>query len=211
MSADDLDQTPETVPPDQKPVGNNQPVIDWEGRYKGRQRTFDKLTKDHDTLKGKYDQQQEETENIRQESFKHQRDIDAFKQASQALETEKGNLTKELESNRAQVERTKTIMAKFPDLAPFEAQGLLPSTATIEELEVKLEAFRKAMGDTVDKSALDKLRGYTPPSSGNTNPPAAQSKESVYAELTRLSGRRTPEQQARYDELIQIWDDLNKS
>ena len=131
MSADDLDQTPETVPPDQKPVGNNQPVIDWEARYKGLQRTFDKLTKDHDTLKGKYDQQQEETENIRQESLKHQRDIDAFKQASQALETEKGNLAKELESNRAQVERTKTIMAKFPDLAPFEAQGLLPSTATI--------------------------------------------------------------------------------
>lgn len=210
MEPNDLDQTPEPVPSDQKPVGNPQPVVDWEARYKGLQRTYDKLSKDYESLKGKYDQQQEEHEGALQESRKKLIEYDEFKKTFQALENDKSNLEKELASHRAQVDRTKTIMAKFSDLAPFEAQGLLPEAPTIEELETKLEAFRKAIGDSVDKTALDKLRGYTPPSSGNNNPPAAQTKESVYAELTRLSGRRTPEQQARYEELLQIWDDFYK-
>lgn len=209
MSTDDLNQDPEPAPPEPKPAGSSQQVVDWEARYKGLQRTYDKLDKEHTALKGKYDQQQEEHETALQESRKKLNEYDEFKKTFQALENDKSSLEKELASHRAQVDRTKTIMAKFPDLAPFEAQGLLPEAPTIEELETKLENFRKAIGDSVDKSALDKLRGYTPPSASNNQPPATQSKEQVYAELTRLSGRRTPEQQARYEELLRIWDDLN--
>lgn len=198
-----------TTPASSTPPGTSQ-AVDWEARYKGLQRTFDRLTKDFETLKGKYDQLVGETETVRQDHRKTSDDYTTLKTAFQALETTNKQLEGDLTANRVQVERTKTIMAEFPDLAPFEAQGLLPSAATLDELKTKLESFRKAIGETTGKAALKQLQGFTPPSSANINPPAGPSKESIFAELTRLSGRRSPAEQARYDELIALWDEANK-
>lgn len=210
---DEILDTPETdpvVPARKSSPADPGQAVDWEARYKGLQRTYDRLMKDNDALKLKYETLLDESETARQEARKTSESSESLKKSIKELEDRKMALEADLANHRAQVDRTKTIMAKYPDLAPFEAQGLLPSAATTEELEQKLENFRKAIHDSVDETALSKLRGYTPPSSANNQPPASQSKESVFAELQRLSGRRTSEQQARYDELISIWDDLNK-
>src|SRR5574340_1098040 len=204
------DPVQEPVVPPKKTTPADPQQVDWEARYKGLQRTYDRLTKDHDALKAKYDELTDDAENVRQASRKGSDEIETLKKSYQALETDKKAIETELAVHRAQVDRTKTIMAEFSDLAPFEAQGLLPSATSPVELKTKLEAFRKAIQDSADKTAINKLQGYTPPSSGGNTPPTSPSKEQVFAELQRLAGRRNAEQQARYEELMSIWDELNK-
>lgn len=110
-------------------------------------------------------------------------------------------------SHRIAGERMRLIMNKYPELASFEAKGLLPPAESLEALEPKLEEFRTTLGSTIDGSVRDKIKGAAPVGGGNAKV-APRSKETIYAELHHLAGRSDPESRAKYDLLIKEWDEV---
>lgn len=179
--------------------GNVQPVADWEARYKGLQRAYDKLKADKDGLQLKYDQLVGEVEDTRQKHRTSETDRTALQSKLTQLEAEKTDLTQKLSRRDAEKERQKTIATDFPDLLAFEMQGLLPPAETPEELKTRLDAFRVALNNSVTSNVREKLQG-TPPST-TPKPPTSRSKEQIYAELMQLAGRRDPDSRKKYDEL----------
>lgn len=198
-----------TDPPKSDPASNPQPS-DWEKRYKGLQQAYERLQKKFEQLTLTHEQVVSELEEVRQTITTHSNEKKILTDALTKLEATKKDLEGQVASHAIDRERTKLIMSEYSDLAGFEADGLLPTAATIEELKPKLEAFRGRVKGISSAEALEKLRG-TPPTGGGGNPPPARSKETVYAELTRLAGSRDPKDREQYDKLMNEWLDLNKS
>lgn len=212
MDKDTSDQDLEVNVDEKTPTssGQNQQGSDWEARYKGLQRALDRKTREYDQLSEKYESLITEHEQAKQELRKITGERDESKNSLQALVNEKNKIESDLNSERTLVERTRLIMSEFADLATFETSGLLPHAQTVDELKQKLGAFREALGKSVSRGTQEKLLGYTPPSGSNNSQPLQPTKESVYAEMTRLAGTRDPEQRKRYVELLNTWDELNK-
>lgn len=84
-----------------------------------------------------------------------------------ATESEKATLQQNLE-------RTKLIMAKFPHLASFEADGLLPQ-APVTELESILSIFSSKLGANAQAAKETHIAGATqPPAGPNQAEPTAK-------------------------------------
>lgn len=195
------DNKPSNVPPSQGE--------DWEKRYKGLSATytklqaqFQKLTEDHEKLLGTREELEVNAKSVKAEIEKMKSDLDA-------LTAEKEKLTQQLTTQEAKEVRTKLILSEYPDLAAFEAKGLLPAGATPEETKQLLDNFREALGSSVDQTLQKKVQGSGATAVGPTVAPK-RSKEQIYAELTRLAGSRNPEDRVKYEALIVEWDDLNK-
>jgi hypothetical protein len=193
----------ETTPPSSPQPEN------WEKRYKGLQVAYDKLQKKYDALDASHNQVMVELEEERLKTKTHDTDKKSLSDALAKAEADKTALQGQLSSHSIERERTKLILSEFADLAGFEADGLLPTAATIEELKPKLEAFRTRVGGLATDEAKRKIAGTVPTGGGN-NPPPTRSKEFVYAELNRLAGSQNPKDREKYKELIDEWDELNK-
>jgi hypothetical protein len=94
------------------------------------------------------------------------------------------------------------------DLAPFEAKGLIPLADNVEDMKATFENFRQAFNTTVDQTMKNRMTGMSAAASNN-EPPQPRTKETVYAELTRLAGARSPQERAQYDALMKEWLLLN--
>lgn len=186
------------------------PGEDYEKRYKGLQRTYDTLQAKAQKLEEEKSALLGDTELLRQNEKKYTDDLKKVQDELTALKAEKENLTTQLTSHQTLLTRSKLIMGEFSDLALFEANGLLPAATTEEEMRSLFTKFRetytKAVGDGVQK----KVAGAGPAPTGGGEPPAL-SKESIYAEMTRLAGSKPgTKERTRYEELLRQWDELHK-
>jgi hypothetical protein len=185
-----------------------QPEEDYEKRFKGLQKLFDRQQKKVAELEEERDSLLEARETLSQGDKQKQAALDKAKVDLDLLNKEKETLSLKLSSQEATAKRTNLILSEFSDLAAFEAQGLLPAAATEEEMREKFTKFRDALGKTIDKNVQDRVQGTGPGPTGPTEPPAGRTKEQIYAELTRLAGSRSPEDRKKYDELVAEWDKL---
>jgi hypothetical protein len=79
----------------------------------------------------------------------------------------------ELETLRRGQKRASIIFTKFPELASFEAEGLLPE-AEDDVLETTFDAFAKKLGAVKDSAAAAFASGGTPPTPPKKEEPKTQ-------------------------------------
>lgn len=103
----------------------------------------------------------------------------------------------------AKVERQSLIMSEFPDLASFEAKGLLPTSDDPEVLRETLTSFRDAIGDRVLKGVDETLEGSSVLQDSSNQSEDDLSSDSLYAKLMELAG--VPEKQAEYDRIYELY------
>lgn len=200
---------PATPPADGDSKGGSTSVVDWEKRYKGLQKTFDALTNKFNKLQEQYDQLVAESEELRQKTKGHEAEKTALSNSLHQKETENDTLSKQIAAHALERERTKLIMTEYPDLAQFEAKGLLPSAETVEALKPLLDEFRGTIKGMVGDNVNQKLKGSTPQGGGNHQPPA-RDKETVYNEMVALAGSRDAESQRKFLQLRDEWDAMNQ-
>lgn len=211
MSTDDQtpDVTPEGGSGNTTPSGSTQ-TVDWEKRFKGLQATYDKLQKKYNDLEAENQRLTGELEEQRQGARGYETEKKTLNEQLAALQGEKTALQGQVLTHQQSVERAKLIMGEFQDLATFEAKGLLPSAANLEELKQKLTDYRVAIGSMVSSGVQNRIAGQSPASSGGTNNSGAPTKDQVYSDLVRLAGSRNPADQKRYQELMAQWEEMNK-
>lgn len=212
MSTDDLtpDDVQDASTPESKtttPSSSTQQV-DWEKRYKGLQATYDKLQKKFTDLEGAHNQTIAELEEIRQTEKSYQGKEKNLTETLSQKDQTIAQLQAQLASHDLDAVRTKLIMSDYLDLAPFEAQGLLPPATDPEDMKTKFENFRTAFKSTVGTAVKDRFAGTGPSGTGNT-PPNARNKETVYNDILYYAGRKDPEGRKKYQELQAEWDALN--
>lgn len=187
--------TPDTTPT---------PIIDWEKKYKGLQTAFNKLNTEKQKLTEDLNNAlaaQEEV-GLKIKGFEKQiadlqASLDGEKKNTESAKTEA--TTRSVEAIRARL-----ILKEFPELAQFEASGLLPAATTEEEMRTKFNEYKTTLNSIVGKSVVDKLKGASlPTSSASQN---TRDADTVYAELMRVAGVRGKEAefrklQAEYDQL----------
>lgn len=194
-----------TVPPVTTSQGE-----DYEKRYKGLQKLFDKQHAELENLQNEHATTIEGKEAVLQQQKLAQTQLDATKVQLSTLTVEKEALTAQVKIHETQALRSKLILSDYTDLAAFEASGLLPPAATEDEMKAKFSAFREALGKSVSQTVKEKLQGASPTTTSPITPTPTRSKEEVYAEMLRLAGSRKPEDRARRDVLTVEWDELNK-
>ena len=119
---------------------------------------------------------------------------------------ELGGLKTKLTELEAQHGRLKTIATEFPDLLPFEMQGILPAGAG-DELKGKLTAFKAALdargqaaqAQAQSQQAQAQMQQSTPP----PPPPPAGQKSSA----TLLSEAMTAARTGKVDEYNRLYEE----
>lgn len=197
---------PEVKTPKSTPVQQEE---DYEKRFKGLQKLFEKQQKKLQELEAENTTLAEKREELDMTQKQVQAEIEKFKAELETSNKEKETLTAKLSAHEAQVQRTNIILSEFSDLAAFEAKGLLPPASTEEEMRQKFDDFRNAIKTTIDQNVQTKIQGAGPAPTAPTTPPAGRSKEQIYSELTRLAGARDEESRRKYEELVAEWDKLS--
>jgi hypothetical protein len=207
---------PLTTPTDPPAKAGGDPAqgtqqVNWEARYNGLNATYGKLQKKFEDLERSSQQTMAELEELRQSHKKVDGEKANLSSDLQKLQAEKAALEGRLTSAAFDKERMKLIMGEYPELAGFEAEGLLPTADTVDTLKPKLEAFRTKLGGNINAGVQKKLQGAGPaPSGKNDTNPGTHSEEYIYTRLNQLAGHRTPEQQVEYQGLQDEWDTLHK-
>jgi Skp family chaperone for outer membrane proteins len=202
---------PKTVTSSADPPAQPEPTENWEDRFKGLQRTFDKRQKDFSTLQEKYDNLLETAESTKQAERERQAQLDALQKDLEAAKEGLDKATGELAAQEAKGKRMQLIMSEFPDLAKFEAAGLLPNADTDEEMTEKLTAFRDALNSTVKANVERQVVGASPAPSGTTATAPVRTAADIYSRLQQLAGARNDEDREEYDRLIAEWDKLQNA
>lgn len=92
---------------------------------------------------------------------------EAVEGSKSELETQLAQLRQENEELKRRLKRKELIMDKFPDLAQFEARGLLPD-APEDELKDRLKAFHELVQGMTKQAAQRAAEGtVTPPHSAS--------------------------------------------
>lgn len=183
--------------------------IDWKKRYTGLSTTYQKLQDRFNALTAENEELLGAREELTQYQKTAQTELEKVRAELDALGKEKDSLTQQLTAQEAKEQRTQIILADYPDLAAFEARGLLPTADTPEAIKEKLSAFREALGASVDTTLQQKVKGAGASVVGTTAP-SPRSKEAIYAELVRLAGSRNADDRTKYEALLEEWDELSK-
>lgn len=178
-----------TVPPgpDEQPVaetatpGQTEAGTDWEARFKGQQRAYNELKAQFDTLKAERDslakqlsEAQEKLKAIEEKAAKAKGEASELSASKSALEEkiakleeQLGQLKAEREKTDAQLERMRLVINEYPDLAPYEAKGLLRSDLADDKLKEYLDEFRSLVVAQAQQAATSFASGATPPPAGS--------------------------------------------
>jgi len=203
--------TPGPGPTPPAPTPPPQPPEDYEARFKGLQRTYDALQKKLDAAEDQRTKALADAEVLRQSDSQRQAALDKLQKDLDAIKAEKEAVATQLSSQAALLARKSLILTEFSDLASFEAGGLLPPATTEEEMRTVFTKFREAYQKSVGEEVARKVQMAGPAPTSNL-PPAARSKEQVYARLTQLAGSRPgSKDREEYDALLGQWDEMNKS
>jgi chromosome segregation ATPase len=184
---------------------------EWAKSYKGLQGHVNKLNGQIEgmntqvsDLTGERDTALSDIEGVRTEFQQSQ-------QSAQTLTGEVENLTNQLteatsnaETLQTQLDRQGLIISDYPDLAAFEAKGLLPQADSPEDLAGKLDAFRETMTTQVSAELEDTLDGSTVNQDINNKlSPDDMSEDALYAKAMSLAG--DPAKEAEYEKYMNLW------
>lgn len=208
----DPDVTDDEVIEEEEPVTepSSPQQENYEARFKGLQKTFDRKQKELAKVQAQLDEMLEQSETAKQSEREKQIQLDALKKAQDDAKAELDRLTGELATQEARNARANLIMSDYPDLAKFEASGLLPPAETEEEMNEKFLAFREALKSTVAANVEQKMVGTSPTDAGSTSTKPVRTKEQIYTRLTQLAGARSDKDRHEYDSLLAEWDELQK-
>jgi len=134
---------------------------------------------------------------------------------AKALVTKAGEIVTQSEAGSkaiSQLERANLIITEYPELASWEAKGLLPTAEDTETLKTKLNDFKSNLGMKVGEDVKKTIEGASPDTvvtEPKTPDDANQESEDyLWNRLTELANE-TPfnrveynKVQARYDELL---------
>lgn len=198
-------ETPEVKTPETKP---NPPAktTDWEGAYKGLQRNYEKLQIKLEKLQADYETLQEEHEGSKVAAKKGETDLSALNGQLQSKDAEIQRLNALLAQKERGAGRMKLIMAEFSDLAPLEAEGLLPDAENDDVLREKLTKFMENLETKVGRKVAEKVKGAGPGSTAKKELPEMDI-DQIYNRMTRLAGTNNPQEQAEYEQLRLKWDE----
>jgi hypothetical protein len=185
-----------------------QPEDNWEDRFKGLQRTFNRTKNELEKLREKEEDLLEQSETSKQNEQDLKGKLEDLQSLAEKAQTELDRLTGELATQEAKGKRAELIMSDFADLAQFEAKGLLPDAEDEDEMVEKFTAFREALSSTVSAGVEQKLTGTAPSDTGGGKETPSKSKAEIYTRLQQLAGTRDPEQRAEYQRLLAQWDKL---
>jgi hypothetical protein len=97
--------------------------------------------------------------------------------------------------------RTRMLLLEFPDLAGFEAKGLLLKTGSEEELRTSFTEFRGALNQVSAAGAQNAVGGATPPAPGTT-PAGQKSADELYDDAMKASSEGNMDEYNRLMDLI---------
>lgn len=204
-------ESPDTTVEQQKPPSTTgTQTEDWERRFKGLQLSYDKLQKKYEESQTKVLELSAEIEETRASSKTHESERKSRDEKIQTLEAQVAESTKRISTHELERARMRLIMADYPELATFEAQGLLPQAENEEGLKTILENFRTTLVKSVDGNLKDKLKGAQPPLVSATETKQRRSAEEIYAKLVQLAGKNDTKSREEYNALQKEWDEINK-
>jgi hypothetical protein len=183
---------------------------DYEARFKGLQRTYNKAQSKLKALEEREADLLEAAETSKQSEQELKSQLDKLQKEQEDAKSELDNLTGELATQSAKNKRMLLILSDFPELAKFEAAGLLPDAVDEDEMAEKFEAFSEALQSTVSTNVQQKLVGASPTDSGTTSTKPVRTAEQVYSRLQQLAGTRDEKLRAEYEELVAEWDEIQK-
>jgi hypothetical protein len=187
-----------------------QPDTNWEDRFKGLQRSYQKLQKKFDALEEKEETLLEEVETTKQSERERQAALDALEKDKVKAQAELDRVSGELATQEAKILRSQVIMRDFPDLSEFEINGLLPEASDEEDMVEKFTKFRSSVESMIKTSVEKQVSGTAPSETVPTQPTPTRTKAEIYTQLQNLAGRRDAESRAQYTELLDEWDKLNE-
>ena len=172
---------------------------DWEGAYKGLQTTYTKLKENSDKTI---------VETTRKLS-EAQAALEEAKQGHTTKDSQMTTLTKQVTDLNTQLEalkgeksiietdytRSKLIMKEFPELAKWEASGLLPKGKDEAETKELLTKFRDTLGTQLGVDLKNLMAGATPPGSGATGlnnqggNPGEETEDFIWQKLMETAGK----------------------
>jgi chromosome segregation ATPase len=198
---------PGTPPP--APTSTQQTGEDYEKRFKGLQRAYDALQKKLDEATRERDDLSTARETLTQDQKQVVDRLAKLESDLNSIKAERDGLQTQLGTHEAQLKRTRLIMSEYSDLAPFEAQGLLPYAETEEAQKELFEKFRTTIQTSVDAGVKQKVQG-TGPSPTSPQSPPKRSAEQIYTRLTQLAGKTDDQSRQEYKVLIAEWDKLQE-
>lgn len=158
-------------------------------------------------LQTKYQTTQEALDELNTKSQKWQSDLSQLGELVKTKDTERESLDVELETLRRSQKRTKLILSDFPELAPFEADGLLPE-AEEEKLPEVFSAFATKLNGLKDKTTKEFVKGGTSGEPSSKEEKKAVTPQAILKEANAaLAGGDSKTYNEKYDLYL---DALNK-
>jgi len=224
-----------TTPPETEPAGDTTPAGDgeggagkapgsstsggktaaeWETTYKGLQGSYQKLKDESDKIIAdqnlKITALTESVETLTQGGTSKDTQAEVLQQQIAKLTEEKVTLSGEKDKADAKIARNTLIMKDYPELAHWEAEGLLPEAEGEDAMKESFDKFRTTLTGSVGTEVKEKLKGATPVGSGATSTTTKEgegeeSLDYVWDRMVEFAGR----DQKQYNEWQVKWDALN--
>lgn len=213
------ESTPETTPPGD--TGGTPPApsggktaTELEAQYVGLQKSYQKMKETSDAkitdATSKLAEAQAQIEELKQSTTTKDSELTTLTKGADALKQQLETLKGEKSTIEGNLTRAKLVMGEYPELAIWEAQGLLPKGSTEEETKQLLTKFRETMTGQVGAGVKATMSGATPPGSGQTNLGANQnagdeSEDFIMSKLLETAGKDEKayrEWQAKYDVIL---------
>jgi chromosome segregation ATPase len=179
---------------------------DWEASYKGLQTLYNKLKRSHDELEAKYAQAVQSSEEVTLKASDKDKSLKTLNDELTSLREQVKTLEGEKFKSDSKAARAQLIMAKYPELSEFEADGLLPNADTPEELETAFEKFREKLSKQSLRVEKEKTKGAPPDDTdmSDKGTGTAESEDYVWDQLMKSAGSNPAEYakwQAKWDEI----------
>ena len=186
----------------------NAALAEKEAQYKGLQKTYNTLFESNKALRTEHEALTADSLTLKNQVESLENDQGSFKSQFETLQGEYGKLESKLGELESKSARTDMIIRDYPELLPFEAQGLLPTVedGDPEALKVKLDAFKETMGERVNKEIDEELDGAGPGNTGGGNAPEPK-RADILGKMMRIAG--DPEKLGEYQELQGQLDELD--
>lgn len=195
---------PAARPASSTPVADG---TDWEKSYKGLQSSYQKLKAATDTtvaeLQRQLGESQSTIETQKLEIASLNEKLASEGQRAEAVTKERDAIKQEAEATKANLTRAKLVMDKYPQLAGFEARGLLPTAESEEALTAVLEEFANVMNAKASSELQQRLSGAVPPQPPGT-PQDTETEDFLWRKMSETAN--TPEfleWQRKFDALME--------
>lgn len=221
----DQPKPPETTPGTPPPGGDTggtppapsagKTVAELEAQYKGLQSSYQKMKETSDAkvadATSKLEKALADIEELKQSTTSKDSQMATLVKGADALKLQLETLKSEKSTVEEQYNRSKLVMAEFPELSAFEAQGLLPKGKDEAETKQLLAKFHETLTGKIGEGVKTTMSGATPPGSGKTNlstppgTPGDENKEFVWGKLMETAGKDEKafkEWEAKYDAIL---------